>query len=108
MPRHRRSERLPQRLVDKVKASDYSEFFGRIHAIDGGGLAGPRYGLKRPVLPDGGKPGVGAPMDVQYTLKDHFITRTEFVRGEPAIPVHMAHFDAETGKRFSTVLDRFG
>ena len=107
MPQHRRSERLPQRLIDRVRASDYSEFFGHIHTVPGGGIRGPRYGFLRPILPNGGKPKRGSPMDVQYTLRDHILTRTEFLRGEPSIPVHMAHFDPDSGQRFSTVLDCF-
>ena len=91
MPQHRKSEVLPQKLIDKVKSSNYSEFFGNVHTILGGGLTGMRH--KR------------NPIDIQYTLKDNILTRTEFLSGIPAIPLHMAHFDANTGKRFSTVLD---
>ena len=108
MPRHRRSECLPKRLVEKVKASDYSEFFGNVHTVLGGGLRGARCGAVRPLLPDGRRAKRGAPLDIQYTLKDDILTRAEFVRGLPAIPVHIAHFDPDTGKRFSTVLDCFG
>ena len=86
MPNHRRSERLPQRLIDKVKASDYSEFFGNVHFIHGKSL-------------------FRKPRDIQYTLKDHILTRSEFLRGVPSIPIHIAHFDPDTGKRFSTILD---
>ena len=108
MPRHRRSQCLPKRLLERVKASDYSEFFGHVHTILGGGLRGARCLLARPLLPEGGRARRGAPLDVQYTLKDGILTRAEFVRGLPAIPVHIAHFDPGTGKRFSTVLDCFG
>ncbi len=105
MPQHRRTKKLPQRLIDKVRSSDYSEFFGYVYIIEGGGLRGPRYGAIRPRLHDGTKPKMGTPMDVQYVLKEEIITRVEFVRDEPLIPVHMAHFDAATGKRFADILD---
>ncbi len=107
MPRHRRSEHLPRRLIERIKASEYSEFFGHVYTALGGGLMGARYLLTRPFLPNGKRARIGAPMDVQYTLKDQILTRTEFVRGAPSLPVHMAHFDPETGKRLSTVLDCF-
>ncbi len=107
MPQHRRRERLPQRLIDRVRASNGSEPFGRAHTIGGAGLRGPRYGLSRPLMPDGERAAWGRPMDVRYSLRDGIITRAEFVRSEPSVPVHIAHFDAETGKRFATVLDRF-
>lgn len=106
MPQHRRSQKLPQRLLGRVRSSPSSPF-GRIHTIRGGGLRGSRCGFIRPLLNDGGKPRIGAPMDVQYSLDGGILTRTEFVRGEPSIPIHMAHFDATTGRRFSTVIDRF-
>jgi hypothetical protein len=104
MPRHRNSERLPEGLLEKVKASPSSEFFGRVHGV-GSGLR--RYLLSRPKLGRNRKAALFAPFDVQYSLKDGILTRTEFLRGEPAIPVHMAHYDSQTGKRFSVVLDRF-
>lgn len=103
MPQHRRKERLPQRLLDTIKSSQSSEFFGQVYFVEGGKMA--RHGIFRPKLPDGSKPKRGTPIDVQYTHKDGIITRTEFARGEAAIPVHMAHFDAETGQKFSTILD---
>lgn len=107
MPRHRRSETLPERLLERIKAGTLSEFFGRLHTIGGGGMAGSRCGFFRPLLPDGTKPRRGAPVDIQYVLKDGIVTRTEFLRGEPSIPLHIAHFDPETGKRFSTILDLY-
>lgn len=107
MPQHRRSERLPQRILDNVHNGQNHEFFGRIHTVLGGGLRGPRVGFLRPKLHNSAKAGIGAPIDVQYTLKDHILTRTEFLRGVPSIPIHMAHFDPVTGKRFSTVIDCF-
>jgi len=108
MPQHRRSERLPERLLEKIKASERDPFFGHILTVGGGGLTGHRVGLIRPNPHTGEKPKVGTPIDVQYTLKDHILTRTEFLRDElAAIPLHMAHFDPETGKRFSVVLDSY-
>jgi len=107
MPQHRRTEKLPQKLIDKVRSSAYSEFFGYVYVVEGGGLRGPRYGVIRPKLRDGSKPKIGASIDVQYILKEEIITRVEFVRGEPSIPIHMAHFDAATGKRFANILDCF-
>jgi hypothetical protein len=72
--------------------------------VAGGGLRGPRVGLLRPLI-SGKRARIGLPIDIQYTLKDHILTRTEFLRSVPAIPIHMAHFDADTGKRFSTIID---
>jgi hypothetical protein len=104
MPRHRNSERLPEDLLEKVKASPHSEFFGHVHGASSG-LS--RYLLSRPKLGKNKKAALLAPFDVQYSLKDGILTRTEFLRGKPAIPVHMAHYDPATGKRFSVVFDRF-
>jgi hypothetical protein len=104
MSQHRRRAQLPQRLLDKVKSSEYSEFFGHVLFVAGGGLTGLRCGLRRPSLHKD-KAKHGHPVDVQYSLKDGILTRAEFLRGVPSIPVHIAHFDPETGKKFSTVLD---
>ena len=101
---------MPKRLLDAVRSGPYSEFHGNTLAIDGGGLKGARYGAHRPRLHDGSKPRVGTPKDVQYSLKDGILTRAEFVpgsRGKPSMPVHIAHFDSITGKRFSVVIDRY-
>jgi len=106
MPQHRRSEILPQRLLEKVRSSPKHVALGHVCTVRGGGLRGSRYSFIRP-MHNGAKPKFGAPMDVQYTLKDNILSRTEFLRGEPSIPMHMAHFDPETGQRFSTVIDRF-
>jgi|GEM_PF-5848570 len=103
MPQHRRSERLPQRLLDKVKASEANEVLGLVYTVFGGGLKGPRVGLQKPKHHMARR---GMPLDIQYSLKDDILTRTEFLRDELAsIPVHMAHFDPVTGRRFSTILD---
>jgi hypothetical protein len=93
MPHHRRSEILPQRLLDKVRSASEHAALGRVHMIRGGGLRGSRKGL------------FGKPIDVQYSLKDSILTRTEFLRDNVAIPMHMAHFDPESGKRLGIVLD---
>lgn len=105
MPQHRRSEVLPQRLIDRVKAGESSPFFGHVLAVAGGGLRGlrsPVFGLR---LSGGRKSPIGHPIDVQYSLMGHILTRVEFLRGEPAIPIHMAHFDPITGQKFSTMID---
>ncbi len=109
MPRHRSSEKLPNRLIDTIRSAlgEESPAHGRVHTVFGGGLTGKRLGISRPAMPGGKTAPAGAPLDVYYTLKDGIITRAEFVRGEPSIPVHIAHFDAGTGMRFSTVLDCF-
>jgi len=99
MPQHRRKEKLPQRLLDRIKASDYSEFFG--HGLL---LNGAHANFLRPKI-NGKKVPRGSSIEVQYSLKDHVVTRTEFLQGLPSIPIHMSHFDSETGQRFSTVLD---
>jgi hypothetical protein len=103
MPHHRNSEKLPEGLLEKVKSSPHSVFSGHTLTIPGGGLR--RYWLSRPKLGDKGSAFM--PYDVEYTLKDDILTRTEFARGKAAIPVHMSHHDPKTGKRFATVLDRF-
>jgi len=107
MPRHRRSEVLPQRLLDKVKSSPKHAALGHVCTVHGGGLRGSRCGLLRPKLHNGLKAKLLAPIDIQYALKDNILARTEFLRGEPSIPVHMALFDPDNGQRFSTIIDRF-
>jgi hypothetical protein len=109
MPRHRRSERLPKRLLNKVRLSPYFESLGWVYDIPGGGLTGPRFGpFTRPVLPNGRKPRIGAPLDVQYSLKDNILTRAEFARHGPvSVPLQIANFDPDSGKRLGTVLDAF-
>ena len=99
MPQHRRKEKLPQRIIDAVKSSAHSEFFGKTLMVEGA-----RCNFLRPKV-RGVKAKRGSPLDVQYSLKDGIISRTEFVRGEPSIPVHLAHFDPDSGVRFATVLD---
>lgn len=123
MPQHRRSEVLPKRLIDRVKASESSPFFGHVLTVAGGGLRGLRHNVRKKrtcaqdreailassvfglQLSGGRKAPVSHPIDVQYSLMDHILTRVEFLRGEPAIPLHIAHFDPVTGKRFSVILD---
>lgn len=105
MPQHRRSEVLPQRLICKVRASEEHPFFGRLLTVPGGGFLGAHVGLLKPKH---AKADFGTPIDVQYSLKGSILTRAEFLRGELAsIPIHISHFDPETGKRFSIILDSF-
>jgi hypothetical protein len=104
MPQHRRSEKLPQRLIDKITASEEHSFFGQLHLVPGGGLRGARVGLLKPKHE---KASRGKPIDVQYTFKDHVITRTEFLRDSIAVPLHIAHFDPETGFRIGNSLDLY-
>ncbi len=105
MPQHRRSEILPQRLLDKVRSSPRHVALGHVCAVRGGGLMGGRCGFLKPKLHNGLKANLGSPIDIQYALRDNILARTEFLRGDPAIPVHLALFDPETGQRFSTVID---
>lgn len=109
MPRHRRSERLPHRLINKVRLSPYSESLGWVYEVPGGGLVGPRFGpFSRPTLPNGEKPKIGAPIDIQYSLKENVLTRTEFTRfGSVSVPLQIANFDPSSGKRLGTLLDVF-
>jgi hypothetical protein len=104
MPRHRRSEVLPQRLLDAIKASPEHSFLGRVHFIRGGGLQGARVGLLKP---KNIKTASGKAVDVQYTLSEHVITRVEFLREEIAKPLHIAHFNPENGIKLGTALDLY-
>jgi hypothetical protein len=97
MPNHRRSEELPQKLISTIRASSEHDLFGRIHTIIGGGLKGARVALH--------KKERFKPVDIQYAFNNHVITRTEFIRGMPSIPIHIAHFDPESGKRLGISLD---
>jgi len=104
MPKHRNSEKLPKDLMEKIKASPYSEYFGNVYFVKGNGIR--RFGMSRPIV-NGFTPKPWQAMDIQYTLQNNIISRTEFLRGEPSIPVHIANYDSESGKKFATILDRF-
>lgn len=95
MPNHRKKEKLPRELLERIRTSPEHPVFGKIHIVRGGGLRNSVRSL------------VGRPRDTYYSSDGHILTRVEFLRGEPAIPLHIANFDASSGKRLGICYDSF-
>lgn len=100
MPKNRNANILPKDVAYRLDLSEEDPFFGKSFSVEGGRL------IRRPkklkdLLTRGQK------TQIQYSMQDNILSRTEFVQTKPAIPVHMAHYDAETGKRFAVVVDYF-